>query len=191
MSSREIEYLHNLHDLVSGTVDKYYIDSDGLHMHVSVWVTHDYIPINPSGKKYYYDIEYSNDDGNQFYIGWEKYDIDKTPRSNNACTYVVASKAAHDHVRIHGTTNLATDTVNPTAFIKLRILNKWTGSTADTGGKATIHYLSLREIDSNDTFGKQSITKTGLMTSDYFRESDLGSSIRQNGFIEGKELIEY
>ena len=188
MSSREIEYLHNLTFSSSGTADQ---DEDGLHMHGSLWVSHDYIPINPSGKKYYYDIEYSNDDGNYLYIGWERYDIDKTPRSNNACTYVVGSKVVHDHVRTQGTVNLATDTVNPTAFIKLRILNKWTGSTADTGGKATIHYLSLREIASNDTFGKQSITKTGLMTSDIFRESDLGALISKNGFIDSKSFIEF
>lgn len=188
MSSREIEYLHNLTFSSSGTADQ---DEDGLHMHGSLRVSHDYIPINPSGKTYYYDIEYSNDDGNYFCIGWERYDIDRTPRSNNACTYVVASKAAHDHVRIQGTANLTTDTVNPTAFIKLCILNNWSGSTADTGGKATIHYLSLREIASNDTFGKQSITKTGLMTSDIFRESDLGALISENGFIDSKSFIEF
>lgn len=188
MSSREIEYLHNLTFSSSGSGDQ---DEDGLHMHGSLMVAHDYIPINPSGKTYYYDIEYSNDEGNRFYIGWERYDIDKTPRSNNACLYLLGHNAVRDHVRIQGTLDLATDGVNPTAFIRLCILNNWSGSTADTGGKATIHYLSLREIASNDTFGKQSITKTGLVTSDSFRESDLGALISKNGFIDSENFIEF
>ncbi len=85
-----------------------------------------YIKINPSGKTYYYDMELSIASGNQFYVGFERYDVDKTARSNQACVYVYSTKPTANvtHQRYFGTVNLATDTVNPTDTIRLRILNK-------------------------------------------------------------------
>lgn len=64
--------------------------------------------------------------GNQFYVGFERYDVDKTSRSNQACVYVYTTKPSADVVyqRFFGTVNLATDGVNPTDTIKLRVLNK-------------------------------------------------------------------
>lgn len=47
----------------------------------------DYIEINPSTNKYIYDYTISVSTGNQFYIGFERYDENKTARSNNACVY--------------------------------------------------------------------------------------------------------
>lgn len=190
MSSREIEYLHNLTFSSSGSGDQ---DEDGLHMHGSLWVAHARVPIDPTNKVYYYDFVMSCAAGNLVYVGWERYDKDNTTRTNAACVYVHAKKydADIDHQRFQGTVNLATDGVNPTAEIKLRILNKWSGSTTDTTGEATIHSLSLREISTGDSFGKQSITKTGLVTSDSFRESDLGALISKNGFIDSENFIEF
>ena len=50
----------------------------------------EYIPIDPSGKTYYYDIIISVNTGNQFYFGFERYDIDKTPNTKY-----------HYYIRIH------------------------------------------------------------------------------------------
>lgn len=84
-----------------------------------------YIKINPTGHTYYYDIEVSIDADNQFYLGFHRYDANKTSRSNNACVYVINVKptTALNHQRYFGTVNLATDGVNPTDTISLRILN--------------------------------------------------------------------
>jgi len=79
-----------------------------------------------------------------FYIGWERYDINKTSRTNNATIYVISTKAAADYQRVSGIVNLSTDGTNPCAFIRLRVLNKWSGSTSDTNGTAIIHSLSLK-----------------------------------------------
>lgn len=193
MSSREIEYLYDL------TGESYCTrDSDGLHITGNVWINHrenQYVAVDPA-KSYYYDIIYSVDAGNQFYIGYERFDIDKASTSNNSCVYQVATKPTTDlkYARSSGKFNgiqYTLSTGKPVAFIRLRILNKWYGSTTDTTGKATIHSLSLREVSTDDSFGKQSITKTGLITTDYFRESNLGSSIRRNGFIDSGNFIEF
>ena len=193
MSSRELEYLYDLTGEANCTRD-----ADGLHITGGVWINHrtdPYVPVDPA-KSYYYDMIYSVDAGNQFYIGYERYDEDKAATSNNSCSYQVATKPTSDvrYVHISGAFNAIKSTLStgkPVAYIKLRILNKWSGSTTDTTGNATIHSLSLREVDAGDSFGKQSITKTGLMTTDIFREGELGASIRQNGFIESESLIEF
>lgn len=173
---REIEYLY---DLTKSDVGSFFQDKDGLHLNQRVWVNHTYIPIDSSGKTYKYDIVYSCDAGNQFYIGWERYDANKTARSNNACIYVVNTKPSSDikYVRTQGTVNLSTDGTNPCAFIKLRILNKWTNSTSDTTGTAIIHSLSLKEYSSSDVLTPLKINRQGIVNTTELLEKDIGVSI--------------
>lgn len=146
-----------------------------------------YIPINPTGKTYYYDIEVSTDSGNVFYIGFQRYDANKTARSNDATVYISGlsgSKEARVHAHYHGTVNLSTDGVNPCAFTSLRILNDWSGAN---GRHAIIHKISLREVSTlqNTKINKQgqAITTELIEMNDKFR-------IQKNGIIEANEFIE-
>jgi len=150
----------------------------------------DYIKINPTGKTYYYDTEISVAAGNQFYIGFERYDVNKTPRSNAACAYIIAIKPSNDidHQRYFGTINLATDGVNPTDTIALRVLNAWSGTDSSSTKEATIHYLSLREVEGTPQTGK--IKQQGQIYTDEFVERNKQASIYQNGFVGGNTFIE-
>ena len=151
-----------------------------------------YIPINPSGKTYYWDLILSQNIGNQFYVGFERYDKDFTPRSNNACVYVYSTKAASDlsYARYKGTINLSTDGVNPCAYIALRILNGWIGTTSGVTGTATIHYLSLREVTISEGFETSKIHKTGVITCDTLEDKNDKMSIEKAGLINGYDLME-
>lgn len=144
-----------------------------------------YIPISPSGKTYYYDLDVSVDANNQVYIGFERYDVNKTARSNNATVYVMSPKpsTALTHQRYRGTVNLSTDGVNPCAFITLRILNDWSGAASRS---MTVHKISLREVT---TIQSPKLYKTGIFTVDELNEH-LKSSLYKNGFVEATEFIE-
>lgn len=148
----------------------------------------DYIQINPIGKIYYYDIDVSINAGNQFYIGFERYDIKKTARSNQACVYVIATKPTSDlvHKRYRGVISLATDGVNPCAFIALRILSGWSGTTSGVTGMATVHKLSLREVT---TLQQPKLYEEGILLSDEFNEHQK-ASFYSNGIIEAVNYIE-
>ena len=188
--STELEHLDVRHN--SGT-NAYYIDSDGVHMPAYEWLNHDFVPINPSSMTFQYDIVCSIAKGNQFYIGWERYDENKTARSNNATVYVVATKPTADITkqRYQGTVNLSTDGVNPAAFCRLRILNAWTGTDSTSTKLATIHSLSLRVVTAGEVPTRE-IKANGQIIGDHFRESFNGlASINQNGFIDGTDLYEY
>lgn len=188
---REIEFLYDLQRTSSST-GLFTQDTDGLHLNDFVWVYHDYVPINPTGKTYKYDITYSCDAGNQFYIGWERYDANKTSRSNSACVYVISTKPSMDVVmnRVKGTVNLSTDGVNPCAFIKLRILNKWTGSDSDTNGTATIHSFSLKEYSSDNVLTPLNHTKQGIVNTTEIIESDIGVSINDTYELKSNNFYE-
>lgn len=151
-------------------------------------VSSDYIQIDPTGKTYYYDIDVSINTGNQFYIGFERYDIDKTARSNQACVYVVAIKPTSDliHKRYRGIVNLSTDGVNPCAFITLRILSGWSGTTSGVTGMTTVHRLSLREVT---TLQQPKLYKEGILLGDEFNEHQK-ASFYNNGIIEAVNYIE-
>lgn len=152
----------------------------------------EYIKIYPAGSTYYYDMEVSIAAGNQFYVGFERYDANKTSRSNNACVYVLSIKPSSDivHQRYFGTVNLATDGTNPTDTIALRVLNNWSGSDSGGAGTGTVHYLSLREV-SGTINAEPLIQKNGLIKTDTFRQwDDDEAHIYKNGFIAGNELIE-
>ena len=147
-----------------------------------------YVPISPTGKTYYWDVDISVNTGNRFYIGFERYDADKTSRSNSACVYVVSIKPSSDvvHQRYYGTVDLSTDGVNPCAFIRLRILNGWTGTASGVTGIAAVHRLSLREVT---TIQNPKIHKDGIFLVDELNEHRK-ASFYKNGIVEATEFIE-
>lgn len=147
-----------------------------------------YISINPTNHTYYYDFDISVNAGNQFYIGFERYDANKTSRSNRATIYVYSTKSTEDinHKHIFGTVDLSTDGVNPCAFVALRILNGWSGTDSGVVGVATIHSMSLREI-SNIQNPKS--CKNGILSTGEFKEYQK-ASFYKNGFVEATEFIE-
>lgn len=147
-----------------------------------------YIEISPTGHTYEYDYTISVNAGNQFYIGFERYDANKTARSNNACVYTFASKPSSNIVKQHytGTINLATDGTNPCKYIALRILNGWSGTTSGVTGTATIHSISLRQIGTKQ---QPKITKTGLCIGEELKE-ETNTKLHKNGIIETNNLIE-
>ena len=136
----------------------------------------DYIEINPAGNTYYYDIVVSIESGDYFLIGFERYDKDKTVRSNNACTYVLSTTPSSNIVkqRYTGTVNLSTDGVNACKYISLRVLNDWNNQN---GKVATIHSISLREIQTNNTF-KTKLLSTGVFKTDLLKEDTALSKVK-------------
>lgn len=137
---------------------------------------------------YEYDYTISVNAGNQFYIGFERYDADKTSRSNNACTYTYATKPSTDVMkqRYKGTVDLSTDGTNPLKYIALRILNGWSGTTSGVTGQATIHNFSLR-LQSAAINPK--ITKAGQLIGDEFKEYS-NVKFYKDHIIEANQFIE-
>ena len=188
------ELLQGIHITSGYTVhsslsNPYTLYSNGeIYFNTKIGIGSDYIPISPSGHTYYYDFDISVNAGNQLYIGFERYDADKTSRSNNACVYIWATKPTTDvsHRHFFGTVNLATDGVNPCAFIALRILNGWSGTNSDVTGIATIHRMSLREVS---TIQSPKIYSNGILLTDEFKEYQ-NPKFYKNGIIEATEFIE-
>lgn len=151
----------------------------------------DYIEISPSGNKYVYDCTISVASGNQFYIGFERYDENKTARSNSACIYVFTTKPSSDIVkqRYTGVVNLSTDGTNPCKYIRLRILNGWTGTDSSSTKIATVHQLSLREVPTS-TDSKTRLLKTGVFQTDLLREGETAAKIEKNIDMNINEFIE-
>lgn len=145
----------------------------------------EYIHISPTNKKYYYDIEYSNINGNQLYIGFERYDKNKQSGSNSESQYVVATAGGVDHKRIKGTINLSTANGNTAAYTRLRILNDW-NNTGNTTYKSTIHHMSLKEVIETNTVD---VTQKGVFDCDEFIESS-SASINNIGNVTCNQLIE-
>ena len=147
-----------------------------------------YIPINPTSKTYYYDYTISVNAGNQFYIGFERYDAAKTARTNNACVYTTNIKPSSNIVKQHysGTVDLSTDGTNPCRYIALRILNGWSGTTSGVTATATIHNISLREVSS---LQQPKLSKRGYFLSEELKEKD-STKLYPNGIIETDTLIE-
>jgi hypothetical protein len=148
-----------------------------------------YIPINPVGKTYYYDIDVSIQAGNQFYFGFEQFDEDKTSTSNNSCWYAISPKPTSDlvHKRYFRTKTFTVNlsTGKPPVYLRVRILNNWSGSAA-SDLSATIHRMSLREVS---TLQQPKIEKNGIILADEFNELHR-SAFYKNGFIEANNLIE-
>lgn len=166
-------------------------NENGLTLNSYIYLISDYVPINPTGKTYYYDVIASIAANNHFYIGFHRYDANKTNRSNNACVYIVDQNKNTDqnYVRFKGTVDLSTDGVNPTAFIKLRILNAWTDSTHSE--TATIHYLSLKEVTTGETLFQPQAQKTGILKAADFSETNIANAqLSKNGLVLGGQFYE-
>lgn len=159
-----------------------------------------YTPVRRDGMTYYYDIIYSNDSGNQFYIGIEKYDAVKSPTSNDSCNYLVNTKDKMNHKRVFGTmtlTNTASGT--PVHYISVRVLNNWGGSVsgATCGNVGTIHFMSFREVPTG-TLKTTSIGRNGVVRGDSFRATDNdlsgttngGAHVYKNGFMGATDFYE-
>ena len=153
-----------------------------------------YIMINPSGKTYYYDYTISVATGNQFYIGFERYDKDKTATSNQSCVYTLATKPSADIVkqRYRGTVNLSTDAGGRACrYIRLRVLSGWAGTDSSSTKTATVHSLSLREITTSEGFDKLDIQKTGVFDIDTLQEYfDTTTQFEKTGMNNMREFIE-
>ena len=150
-----------------------------------------YIPTNPVGTTYYYDMMLSVNTGNNFYLGFERYDKDFTPRSNNACKYVVHVQPSADIVmqRYRGTVDLSTDGVNPCAYIAIRVLNGWSGTTSGVTGESTVHYLSLREVGTEQEF-HTSFGKNGIVFTDLMLDKNRIGDIEKTGVTNMKDFVE-
>lgn len=189
LHSYEFDELNVGRELLAGENFVYYsngtfwnnFSSEGLEFQYGNSLKSNYIEINPDGNKYLYDFTVSVATGNQFYIGFERYDENKTSRSNNACVYAVSIKPSSDIVkrRYKGVINLATDGVNPCKYIRLRVLNGWTGTDSSSTKLATIHNLSLREVPTSTT-AKSKLYKTGIFESDLLLEGNTKVEIEKN-----------
>lgn len=144
----------------------------------------DFIPITPG--IYEYDYTITTNAGNMFDIGFERFDKDKTSRSNAACVYIRANTSECTHQHFQGTVDLSTDGVNPCAYIALRVLNGWSGTTSGVTGQATIHNISLRlKSDTN----KAQLTKQGNLIIEEIKE-DTKASFHKLGIVEASTFIE-
>ena len=154
-------------------------------------VAEDYIPIEDCTHTFEYDITYESDAGNYFYIGFERYAADKTTGSNASCKYIITTNnEAKAKQRVRGTVdfNYEISSGKKTAFIRLRVLNRWNNSS-NADATAKIYHLSLREI--TETTNKISISKNGQLKSDAFWEDYQTASFNKLNEVEGNTLYEY
>ena len=157
----------------------------------TVAATESYIPIEDYTHTFEYDITYESDAGNYFYVGIEKYAADKTTGTNSSCSYMIATNnEAKTKQRVRGTVNMDVETSagNKPAYIRLRILNQWTGSSG-TNVTAKIYRISFREI-TEDT-NKISIKKQGQLTTDTIWEAMPVTSFNKLNVVECNNLCEY
>ena len=159
-----------------------------------IWptVTESYIPISDCTHTFIYTYTYESIAGNYFYIGIERYDKDKATGSNSCCIYQVATNnTAKSKQTISGTVNLnqtiSSSNTNKTAFVRLRILNNWSGSSA-SNATAKIYQLSLREIMGGE---KISISRTGITTASSFWENYSKTSFGKYGDVDSSSFYEY
>ena len=154
-------------------------------------VIESYIPIQDYTHVFEYDIIYESDAGNYFYIGIERYAIDKTTGGNSSCIYQInTSNVAKTKQRVRGTVDLNqyTSSGKKTAYIRLRILNQWNGSSG-TNVTAKIYRLSLREITETDN--KISINQNGQLYTDTLWEENNITSFNKLNVIETNNFYEY
>lgn len=171
------------------------LEDDHLLITGYIWpaVTEAYIPITNCANTFEYDFIYESDAGNYFYIGIERYDKDKATGSNSCCIYQVATNnVAKTKQRVRGTVNLnqviSSSNSNKTAYIRLRILNQWSGSLG-SNVTAKIYHLSLREI--TETTNKINIEKTGQLNTDTLWEGFDPASVNKLNVVESNNFYEY
>lgn len=150
-----------------------------------------YIPIEDCTHTFEYDIIYESDAGNYFYVGIERFAADKSTGSNNCCVYQIATNnTAKPKQRVRGTVNLNYEisSGNKTAYIRLRILNNWSGSSG-TNVTAKIYHLSLREI--TEFTNKISTNKQGQLKTDTLWENMPIASFNKLNVVESSTIYEY
>lgn len=188
-----VELLQGLGSVVTnGTSVK--IEDDHLLLTGYIWPssTEAYIPIIDCTHTFIYTYTYESIAGNNFYIGIERYDINKATGSNSCCIYQVnTANVAKPKNTVTGTVNLnqaiSSSNTNKTAFVRLRILNNWSGSSA-SNATAKIYLLSLREIMGNE---KISITKTGQTQAGVFWEGYEKTSFGKYGDVDSVSFYEH
>lgn len=140
------------------------------------------------GETLYWDIVYSNESGDHFYVGFEKYNVDGGTDQNQNCHYIINTTAAKDHERAKGSFEVvATVEGKTTKWYRLRVLNGWESGSSEK--KATIHSISLRRVPSVKS---PNITKTSIVQADDFREYNYNdeTAMYKNGFIGARGFIE-
>lgn len=165
-----------------------YLSDGSVRISGYTWLrsTENYIPVDTSGKTYYYDIEYSNVEGNHIFIGFEAFDENKNAGQNEDCRYAIGNfTGATVHKRETGTITIRTTTGNPTAYTRLRVLNDWY-EPRDPSHVLTIHHISLKEVV---TLTDSDINKNGVINGDTFIEAQ-GASISKTGNIIANQFNE-
>ena len=129
----------------------------------------EYIEVD-SDALFYYDIVYTCTGANHHYIGFERYDANKTATSNNSTQYITGQAKAYTNRHINGYIDLSKDiNGNPTKYLRLRVLNEWDHSTNQNTDVLTIYRLSLVQVKrENNT----ELTKTANWISDKMQEND-------------------
>lgn len=136
---------------------------------------------------FYFDIIFSNEAGSLLYIGFEKYDEQSTPTSNDSCTYIYSSSNEAVDKHIHGAVNLSKDALGSnTKYIKLRILNSWNDNT-NTTSVSKISSIILREV--HGSFVTPKISPSGDITADTFFEYK-DAKIYKTSLIEADTFYE-
>lgn len=171
------------------------LEDDYLLITANVWPSsaEAYIPIIDCTNTFEYDFIFESDAGNYFYIGIERFDKDKATGSNNCCIYQISTaNTAKTKQRVRGTINLnqviSSSNSNKTAYIRLRILNQWSGSSG-SNVTAKIYHLSLREI--TETTNKINIEKTGQLNTDTIWEGFNPASFNKLNVVESNNFQEY
>lgn len=148
-----------------------------------------YIEIGDPNHYFYYDIVYSTEADNLFYVGIERYDEDKAATSNSSCTYQVATQALLEHKHACGQINLKGNlsTGKPVKYIRLRVLNDW-GTANNRQG--IIHSLLYRESDValNNMIN---INHAGEVMANTFVENYNKTSFSNSSIVFSKSFYEY
>lgn len=168
-----------------------YFNNGEVKLSGNIWptVVSKYIEINDPNNYFYYDIVYSTDADNRFYVGLERYDEDKANTTNSSCIYQVNTKALLNHNHVSGLINLKGNlsTGKPVKYIRLRILNDWENAANRQG---IIHSLLYRESDValNNIIN---INHAGEVKANTFIENYNKTSFSDSSIIFSESFYEY
>lgn len=146
----------------------------------------DYIEVQPG--TFFWEATISVSKGNNFYLGVERYDANKTTTQGNQGTHYFIHIEPNEDViqqRFNGSITITTDwSGNPIKYLALRILNGWSGSDS-TDCRSTIHSLSLRQYSENT-----SVDRFGQLSNDWFIEEDGNIQRYKNGVLCANHFVE-
>ena len=168
--------------------------SDGFIFNDKSSTRTDYIEVNSELNDYFLTVTYSASKENLFYIGFERFDENKTTRPNEACYYVVEGKTTNDVIKkklnLKLTQAFSTDTVNPCKYIRLRVLNGWTGTENPSEAWAIIYNISLREVPKDITSINTKILSTSIFKTDLLAENNNAVEMSMRFNTNVNEFIE-